>query len=444
MENQTYLNDNLNYTLFPWLKQKGLKPIHLDHAEGSYLYSKDGKRYIDFSSQLFNVNIGHGRSEITNAVISQMEKISYANPSFSTDIRGKLGKRLAQITPDNINKTFFTLGGAESNENAIKLARIVSGKHKIITQYRSYHGATYATATAGGDTRRFAIDSQQAPNFIKVENPYFYRCPWSSDSMEECGEMAINNLDMVIQYEGPDNIAAIMMEGESGSSGCIKYPPFYLNKVSDLCKKYGIIFIIDEVLSGFGRTGKWFGFEHHNIKPDIITLAKGLTSGYLPLGGVCVSDEIADHFNEKSLPLGLTYSAHSVSCAAALAVIDIYENENLIENAISIGKYTDKCMEQLLQDHVSIGDWRNTGMLGVIELVKNRDTKESFVPYDATGNELGIMNDVFAKISELGMFTFTKWNYIFIAPPLITTKNQIDEGLDIISKAISIADAVCE
>tara|TARA_B100000700_G_scaffold96761_1_gene108891 strand:+ start:4035 stop:5366 length:1332 start_codon:yes stop_codon:yes gene_type:complete len=431
---------NLDHTIFAWSNQKGLDPIHVKKANGVYLYDEKGKKYIDFSSQLMNVNVGHGRQEVTEAVRKQMEKLSYVSPPFTTDSRGILGKKIADITPKNLNKTFFTLGGAESNENAIILARLHTKKHKIITHYRSYHGATIGAVSAGGDPRKNEIDNQQVPNCIHVENPYYYRCPWYSTSFEECGERAINNLENTINYEGSNNIAAIMMEGESGSSGCIKYPPNYLKKVSKLCKKYNILLIIDEVMSGFCRTGKWFGFNHHNIKPDIVTIAKGITSGYVPLGGVIVSNEIIDTFNNKFLPLGLTYSAHSVACAAANAVLDIYEKENLNENATNIGLYTDKLIKKLIKKHPSIGDWRNTGMLGCIELVKNRKTKEPLAPFNASMSEMKEMNQVTSKLRELGMFTYCKWNFIFIAPPLIATKEEIDEGVDIISKALSLAD----
>jgi len=431
---------NLDHTIFAWSNQKGLDPIHVEKAKGVYLYDDKGKKYIDFSSQLMNVNVGHGRQEVTEAVKKQMEKLSYVSPPFTTDSRGILGKKIADITPENLNKTFFTLGGAESNENAIILARLHTNKHKIITHYRSYHGATIGAVSAGGDPRKNEIDNQQVPNCIHVENPYYYRCPWYSSSFEECGERAIKNLENSINYEGSKNIAAIMMEGESGSSGCIKYPPNYLKKVSKLCKKYNILLIIDEVMSGFCRTGKWFGFDHHDVKPDIVTIAKGITSGYIPLGGVIVSNEIIDTFNNKFLPLGLTYSAHSVACAAANSVLDICDKENLNENATNIGLYTDQLMKKLINKHPSIGDWRNTGMLGCIELVKNRKTKEPLAPFNASASEMKQMNQVTSKLRELGMFTYCKWNFIFVAPPLIATKEEIDEGIDIISKALSLAD----
>jgi taurine--2-oxoglutarate transaminase len=436
--------DNLDYTLFSWSAQGGLNPIHAARAEGVYLWDKSDKKYIDFSSQLMNVNIGHGRKEVRDAVVSQMDNFSFMAPSFASDERGKLGKKLAEITPGNLTKTFFTLGGAEAIENAIKLSRHYTGRHKIMCQYRAYHGATLTAISAGGDPRKLKVDSQQAPNIVHVQNPYAYRCPWYSKSMEECGERAIANMEKILIYEGPENFAAIVMEGESGTSGCIKYPPFYLKEVRRLCDKYGILLIIDEVMSGFCRTGKWFGLDHHDIVPDMICMAKGLTSGYLPLGGVIVTDKIAAVYDNQALPLGLTYSAHTVSCAAANAVINIYENEDLSARAVQMGAYMDKQVAALIENHPSIGDWRNTGLLGCIELVKNRETREPLAPYNAKPNQMGVMKQVAASIKEQGMFTFVKWNFIFVAPPLIITEDQIDEGLDIISHALSIADAVCD
>ncbi|MCD4679324.1 MAG: aminotransferase class III-fold pyridoxal phosphate-dependent enzyme [Bacteroidales bacterium] len=440
----TILRNNLDYTLFSWSKQSGLNPISIERAEGVYLYDRDGKKYIDFSSQLMNVNIGHAHPAVRDAVIAQMNEVSYVYPGMITKVRGELGKKLAEIAPGTLNKTFFTLGGAEAVENAIKLARVYSGRPKIIAQYRSYHGGTYAAMSVGGDPRKFPIDSQGIPNVIHVENPYSYRCPWGSDSPEDCSERGAAQLERVIQFENPESIAAIIMEGESGSSGCIKYPPGYWQKVKKIADKYGILIIDDEVMSGFCRTGKWFAIEHHNVEPDIICMAKGLTSGYLPLGGIIVKEEIAKHFDETALPLGLTYSAHPVSCAAALATIKVYEDENLLENSIEMGKYMDTQLEMLMQKHISIGDYRNTGLLGVIELVKNRDTKEPIAPWNAKPEEMEITNKLAASIRESGMFTFVRWNWIFVAPPLCITKEQIDEGIAIISKAIDIADGYYE
>jgi taurine--2-oxoglutarate transaminase len=443
MDRQTMVQTSLDHTLFSWSKQSGVNPLAIERAEGVYLYDADGRRYLDFSSQLMNVNIGHGNQRITEAVRRQMEQVSYVHPGMVTEARGALGEKLAELAPGNLNKTFFTLGGSEAIENAIKLARLYTGRHKIITQYRSYHGGTYGALTASGDPRRFPMDSQQIPSIIRVENPYFYRCPWNTGSPEECGEMALRNLEQVMLYENPDSIAAILFEGESGSSGCLKYPPFYLKKVKALAEKYGILLIDDEVMSGFGRTGKMFACEHHDIVPDMICMAKGITSGYIPLGGVLVSDPIARHFDDKFMAIGLTYSAHAVACAAAVENIKILEEENMTENAARMGRYLEMRMEELKEKHPSIGDFRNTGLLGCIELVKNRKTKEPVSPWNAAPKDMEASNRIAAAIRASGMFTFVRWNWIFTAPPLCVTQAEVDEGLEIISKAIAIADEYC-
>jgi len=439
----TAFDDNLKHTLFAWSKQAGLSPLNIVKTKGVYLYEASGKKIIDFSSQLMNVNIGHGDTRVNEAIIRQMEEVNYIVPAASTEIRGKLGKQIAEIAPEGMNKTFFTLGGADAIENGIKIARIVTGRYKIISLYRSYHGSTHGAFSAGGDPRKHAVDANQVPHFIHVENPYFYRCPWYSSTPEECTERAAAHMEQVIQYENPDSIAGILMEGESGSSGCIKYPPGYWKKVKAIADKYGILTIADEVMSGFVRTGAWFGVNNHGVAPDIICMAKGLTSGYLPLGGVIVSDKIARYFDDKALPLGLTYSAHPLSCAAAMAVIDIYESDHLFENTRKMGKYIEDEIEKLKQKHPSIGDFRNTGLLGCIELVKNRKSKEPITPWNAKPDQMEVTNKISAKLKELGMFTFVRWSYIFVAPPLIINKDQVDEGLDIISQALTIADEYC-
>ncbi len=435
------IDNNLDYTLFSWSKQKGITPIAVKHAEGVYLYDYDDKRYIDFSSGLMNVNIGHGDQRITDAVVKQMQEVSYVTPSCVTKIRGELGKKLAEICPGNLNKSFFTLCGATSIENALKLARTYTGKHKILSRYQSYHGASYAAMAASGDPRRLPADAQQAPNFVHFDLPIKYRWEYGEENLLK---EAVSSLERLIAFEGAGNIAAIVLEGESGSSGCLKYPVGYLKAVREICDKNGMLIIIDEVMSGFGRTGKWFGFQHHDIVPDMIAMAKGLTCGYLPFGCLQVSDKIASKYDETMLPLGLTYSAHPVSCAAALATLKIYEDDNLIENAAAMGKYMEEKVEEMKAIHPSIGDFRNTGLLGCIELVKNRNTKEPMAPFNAKPDEMLVMNKVAAKIKEQGMYTFVRWNYIFVAPPLIVTKEQIDEGLAIISEAIKIADAHVE
>ena len=434
---QEIIHDNLEYTLFSWSKQKGISPIAVKHAEGVYLYDYDGKRYIDFSSGLMNVNIGHGHTRVTDAIVKQLQEVAYVTPSCVTKVRGELGKKLAEICPGDLNKAFFTLCGATSIENAIKLARMYTGRHKILTRYQSYHGASYGAMSASGDPRRIPMDGQQAPNFVHFDLPYLYRWEYGEAALLK---ESVAALERIIAYEGPGTIAAILLEGESGSSGCLRYPVGYLQAVRKLCDQHGILLIADEVMSGFGRTGKWFGFEHHGIIPDMIAMAKGLTSGYLPFGCLMVSDRIAARYDDTVLALGLTYSAHPVSCAAALENLKIYEEEGLIENCAAMGRYVEQEVEKMKERHPSIGDFRNTGLLGCIELVKDRKTRTPMAPFNAQPEEMTVMNKVAAKIRELGMYTFVRWSYIFIAPPLCVTKEQIDEGLAIISEAIRIAD----
>ncbi len=439
-EREQIVKNNLDYTFFSWSKQAGLSPIAVKSAKGVYFHDYDGKKYIDFSSQLMNANIGHQHPKVIEALKKQAEELTFITCSMATNVRGELGKKLAEITPGSLKKTLFTLGGSEAIENAVKLARLYTGRHKIISHYRSYHGATYGAVSVGGDPRKFQFDNEGVPNIVHVENPYFYRCPWNSGTIEECGERAAANLERIIQFENPGSIAAILIEGESGTSGCIKYPPFYWKKVKEIADRHGILLIDDEVMSGFGRTGKWFGIDHHDVTPDIMCVAKGLTSGYAPLGGIIVKEEIAAYFNDIPLPLGLTYSAHALGCATALACIKVYEEENLIENATAMGKYIEWKVKLMAEKHPSIGDFRNTGLLGAIELVKNRETKEPLTPFNAAAKDMEPTNRMAAKLRELGLFTFVRWNWIFVAPPLIINKSQIDEGLDIIEKAIEIAD----
>ncbi len=441
-EEQEIIQNNLDHTLFSWSKQKGISPIAVKYGKGVYIYDYNGKRYLDFSSGLMNVNIGHGNQRVTDAVVRQMQEISYVTPSCVTKVRGELGVKLASITPEGMNKALFTVCGATAIENSIKLARLYTGRHKIITRYRAFHGASYGAMTAGGDPRKIPADSQQAPNFVHVEDPFCYRCPFGQ-TFGACKYECVSHIERVIEFEGPGNVAAILMEGESGSSGCIKYPKDYFRKLRAICDKHGILLIVDEVMSGFGRTGKWFGIDNHGVIPDMIATAKGITAGYIPFGALIVSDKISAYYDDKPLMLGLTYSAHAVACAAALEVLKIYEDENMIANAAEMGKYVDSRMEEMKLKHKSIGDFRNTGLFGCIELVKNRTTKEPMAPFNAKPDEMVIMNKVAAKIKELGMYTFVRWNYIFIAPPLCITKAQIDEGLAIISQAISIADEYC-
>ncbi len=437
---------NRDHTFFHWIKQKDANPIHVSHAQGVYFWDQNDKQYLDFSAQLVNVNVGHGNKKIIEAVTKQMGQISHAHAGqMTTEARGLLGKKLSDIAPGDLDKTLFTLCGSTSNETAIMLARFVTGKHKIITKYRSYHGCTNGAAALSGDPRRLTFDQNTlVGGIVRVEDPYVYRCPWGQTTAQDTCKKALAHVEDVINFEGPDTIAAIFMEGESGTSGCIKYPEGYLKGIRQLADKYNILFIADEVMSGFGRCGEWFAVQNADVVPDMITTAKGLTSGYVPLGAVIMNKRIADYLEDHAFTFGMTYGAHPVACAAGVANLQVIEEEGLIENCRQVGAYTAKCLEELKQVNPSIGDVRITGLLGVIEVVKNRETKEPMAPWNAQPEDMKIMGQVFAKLRELGLFTFARWNHIFVGPPLIATNAHIDEGLEKISQALKIADQYVE
>jgi taurine--2-oxoglutarate transaminase len=372
-----------------------------------------------------NVNIGHGNQRITEAVTKQMQQISFVQTGIVTATRGKLGKNLSEIAPRNLTKSYFTLGGSEAIKNGFKLARIYYGRHKIISHYKPYHDATYGALTVGGDLRKHSVDSKQIPKVVHAENSLFYSFPWGSKNIEECVEMAAAQLERITKYENPDSLAAILFEGESRTSGCIKYAPLYWKRVKAIIDKYSIVLIDDNTMSGFGRNGKWFAIDHHNAITDIICSAKGLTSKYIPLGKMIVSDKIADFFNGKPLSLGLTYSNHSVACAAALDNIKVLEEENMVTNAFTMGKYVEQKIEELKLKHPTIGDFRNRGLLGCIELVRNRETKQPLVSWNTKPSECDPSNRIAAKIRQLGMFTFVRWNWIFFATPLCVKNRRL-------------------
>ncbi|MGL2994743.1 aminotransferase class III-fold pyridoxal phosphate-dependent enzyme [Flavobacterium sp. TSSA_36] len=437
------INDSKQYSLFSWSAQHNLNPIAIEKASGVYLYDYDGNKIIDFSSGLMSVNIGHGDQRVTNAVVEQMQKVSFVTPSCTTEVRAKLAKKLASICPGDLNKAFFTLCGTSSVDNAIKLARLFTGRHKIIGRYRAFHGGSIGGMSVGGDPRKLANDGQQMPNTVLLDDPYYFFGMKHLDDATKL-QLSLEYVERIIHFEGKNNIAAFIFEGESGSSGCLHYPKGYLKGIKSLCDTYGILFIADEVMSGFGRTGKWFGFENHDIIPDMVCMAKGLTSSYLPLGCLMVSDRIAEKFENTPMMIGLTYNAHPVALAAALAVINIYEEDQLIEKTRQRGAYLEQKIEMLRSKHPSMGTFRNTGLLGCLDVLKNKNTGELIAPYNGSGDELKVTNLIAAQLREAGLYTFVRWGYIFIAPPLCISEAEIDEGLAIISKALTIADAHLE
>ncbi|RPH59228.1 MAG: aminotransferase class III-fold pyridoxal phosphate-dependent enzyme [Chloroflexi bacterium] len=422
------------YTFFSWSVQGQVSPIPVGKAEGIYFWDTDGKRYIDFSSQLMNTNIGHQHPKVVKAIQEQAAEVCFVHPGNTTEVRALLGKKLSEVTPGNLKKTFFALGGSEANENAIKIARFYTGRHKILARYRSYHGATHGSIALTGDYRRLAVEPVM-PGGVHFLDPFCYRCPFGQKP-EACQRECIKHLEEVIKYEGPDKIAAIIMEGVVGSNGLIVPPDDYWPRVREICGKYGILLISDEVMSGWGRTGQWFAVDNWKVVPDIITTAKGITSGYAPLGAVIVSEPIAKFFDDKYLYAGLTYNGHALACAAALATIAVYDDEKLIENAREVGKYLGEKLEEIKSRHVSVGDVRYIGLFSTLELVQNRESKE-IMP-------ASVMGQVGKYLRDNGLFTFIMANsmgsMVFVVPPLCITKAQLDEGLAIVEKALEVAD----
>ncbi len=439
MNNEEIIRLNREYTFFSWSAQGTVDPIPIARADGVYLWDAEGRRYLDFSSQLMNVNIGHGNPRVVAAIKEQADRLQCVAPAFASEPRGELGRMLAEIAPGDLRKTFFTLAGADAVENAIKVARMFTGRSKVVTRYRSYHGATYGAVSAGGDPRRLPVEPG-IPGIVRVFDPHCYRCVFGQEP-ETCHRECISHIEQVIHFEGPENIAALLVEGVTGTSGIIVPPDDYWPRLREICDRYGILLIADEVMSGFGRTGEWFAVNHWNVVPDMIAMAKGITSGYLPLGAVIVSERIADYFKEHTFWGGLTYSSHPMSCAAGIATLQVYQEDRLLENAQQMSTVMGQGLADLQARHPSVGDVRGLGLFWIIELVKDRDTREPLVPWNAKSSELGPMPAVKRHMREHNLYTFSKWNWIFAVPPLCITADQIAEGLDVIDGALDIADA---
>ena len=440
---QEIIQQNREYTLFSWSVQQAANPHPIVSAKGTCFFTADGKRYLDYSSQLMNVNIGHGHPKVIEAIKKQADQLAFVYPGAATTARGDAAEKLAGITPGKLKKTFFTLGGADAIENAMKMARLVTGRQKVMTRYRSYHGATFGAMSAGGDPRRLA-NEPGVPWIVRMFDPYAYRSPIYRHCTPEQGDQALVDLiEDQILMEGPENMAAILLEGYSGSSGIIApSSPVYWNGVRGLCDKYGIKLIVDEVMSGFGRTGEWFGIDSYKIEPDLLVCAKGLTCGYVPLGAVVVSEEIGEFFETNPLWCGLTYSAHPISCAAASACIDVYKEEGLIERARTQGDKIATHLDKMMDDHKCVGEHRGIGLFRVLELVKNRETREPMSGFNKPLSEP--MQKVAGHLKEKGFHTFVRWDWVFVVPPLCITDEEIEEGMQILNDALSLADPYAE
>ena len=418
------------HTLFEWSAQGTIDPIPMARAKGVYFWTPEGKRFLDFNSQLMCVNIGHGDERVVKAIQDQAALLAYANPFMATEPRARLGAELAEIAPGDIDVFFFTNGGAEANENAFKIARAVTGRPKILARYRSYHGGTGAAIAATGDPRRWT--QPPMPGIVHVLDPYHgLQRGW--DTADE----ALNYLEEVIQLEGAHTIAAFILETVTGTNGILVPPEGYLQGVRALCDKYGILMIVDEVMAGFGRTGAWFAVDHWKVVPDLITMAKGLTSAYVQLGAVGVRRRIADHFKDVPFPGGLTYNSHPLACAAALAVIGVMKTDNLVACARERGALMAKLLRDLEARHPSVGAVRSIGLFGIVELVRDRATREPMAPFNGTSSEMAALGKFFR---EEGLYTFVRWNYFFTNPPLSITEAELHEGFAIIDRALAITD----
>jgi taurine---2-oxoglutarate transaminase len=436
------LSLSMEHNFWTWSAQAKVNPIPIKHAKGVYFWDVNGKQYLDLNSMVMCANIGHGDERVIQAIVNQAQELPFAGPQMATRPRALLGKMLAEITPPGLTKFLFTLGGADANENAVKLARFYTGRQKILTRYRSYHGATFGAIALTGDPRRVAWEPGVMPGVVHFLDPYQYRSTFHRTnpgiSEEEFTRDYLNHLEEIIQYEDPQTIAAVLLETVTGTNGIIIPPKGYLQGVRAICDKYGILLITDEVMSGFGRTGKWFAVDHWQVVPDIMTMAKGLTSGYAPLGVVAMKPEIAAFFNEHVYEGGLTYNGHPISLAAACAVIDVMKQDQLVERSAETGLVLADMLVEMKDHHPSIGDVRSIGLFGIMELVRNQKTKEPMALFGKTSPEMVRLRK---DLLDQGVFIYTHWHTVLIIPPLIITPDQLAEGFSAIDKSLAITDA---
>jgi taurine---2-oxoglutarate transaminase len=427
LDGQTIIDLTRKHTLFEWSAQNAIDPIPVAGAKGCWFWTPEGKRFLDFNSQLMCVNIGHGDERVIRAIQRQAETLAYANPFMATEPRARLGQKLAEIAPGDIDTFFFTNGGAEANENAIKLARQFTGRHKIMSFYRSYHGATAGAMMLTGDPRRWASEPGM-PGVVHLLNPYHgIQRGWDT------AEKALADLEETIQLEGAQTIAAFILEPVVGTNGVLVPPDGYIQGVREICTKHGILMIADEVMSGFGRTGQWFAVDNWRVVPDLLTMAKGLTSAYVPLGAVGMRHAIAEHFRDKVFFGGLTYNSHPLGCATALATLQVYEEDRLIENARRMGGLMKELMDGLASRHSIVGATRSIGLFGIVELVKDRSSMEPLAPFNGTSEPMKRLGRFFR---DEGLYTFVRWNTFFTNPPLCVTEDELRHGFDIIERAI--------
>jgi len=425
------------YVLQSWSRQKNLSPIAVEKGDGIYFYDYDGVRYSDMSSQLVNLNLGFGNEAIADAIKAQVDRFCFVGPSYAAESRSTLAKMIVDLLPPSFGKIFFTNAGAEANENAIKIARLYTGRHKVMSRYRSYHGSSFGAGNLTGEPRRFPLEPG-IPGFVKFFDPYIYREGIEFASEEDATKFYLGKLREQICYEGPDSIAAIVMETVTGSNGVIIPPKGYMPGVRKLCDEFGIVMILDEVMTGWCRTGKMFAFENFDVVPDLVTFAKGVTCGYLPLGGVAVSSTIAAYFDDNLLACGLTYSGHPLACAAGVACVGYYQEAGIAENVLRVGEQLGSILEKLKDKHPCVGDVRYIGLFSSVELVKDKESREPLVPYGKDPN--GTMGKIIGMLKERRFMTYAHENMVLVCPPLIITEEQLTEEMAKLDEVLSIVD----
>ena len=430
------------YIVHSWSVQSALDPLVITRTKGVHMWDENGKRYLDMTSQLMNQNIGHQHPKVIQAIKDQADKLCFVAPGVAYESRSFLGRALAEVTPGDLKRFFFTLSGADANENAVKIARMYTKKWKIITRYRSYHGATYGAIALSGDPRRPPVEPAM-PGVVRVFDPYCYRCSFGL-TYPECNLKCADSIEEVIQYETPETVAAVLVESVVGSNGLIVPPDGYMQRLREICTRNNVLLIADEVMSGFGRTGKWFAIDNWGVVPDMITMAKGLTSGYVPLGAVAISRRIMDVLDKQMLWAGLTYNAHPLACGAAIATLKVYEEDKMFANAVAMGEVIRKETAAMKGRHKSLGDARGLGLFWALELVRDKKTREPLVKWNAMGADAAVAKEINKRLLEGGVFTTVRWNYLFIAPPLCIQEAELREGLKVIDQALDYADTMAE
>ncbi len=432
--------DDRSHVFHSWSAQGLIDPLPIASAQGSYFTDYSGQRYLDFSSQLVNVNLGYQHPKLVAAIQEQAGRLTTISPAFANDARSEAARLITELAPGDLNRVFFTNGGAEANENALRMARLHTGRHKVLAAYRSYHGATAGSIALTGDPRRWASEPGM-PGVVRYWGPYPYRSAFHSTTEQEESQRALQHLRDLLMVEGAHTVAAIILEPVVGTNGILVPPPGYLQGVRDLCDEFGIVMIADEVMSGFARCGEWFAVDHWGVAPDLITFAKGVNSGYVPLGGVIISERVAQSFDSKPFPGGLTYSGHPLACASAVASINIFKEEGIVEHARALGAdVIGPGLRELAERHPSIGEVRGLGTFWALELVRDRETREPLVPFNAAGADAKAMTDFAAACKERGLWPFTHFNRTHVVPPCTTTPDEVRDGLAILDEALEVAD----